>query len=515
VTEVRRNQASNKYVDLVYVINEGARYDVAEVAMDGLTVFTPAELAPALKTIAGFPYSGTEVSDDEKMIGDYYGSRGYADAKVQTSIVPAGANQVKVVYRVEEGDKSYVRKVNISGNAITQDRVIRRELPIYPGDEVNTVRMEAGQNRLKNMGYFSTVDVRTLDTEQAGFKDIDVNVVEQSTGTVNFGAGFSSIDSLVGFLDLTQTNFNIGGNGYRGAGQRFNMGLKYGTRRRDFQLSFTEPWFMGQKLAFTTELFYRDLFFLSDVFDQQDIGGSLSWRKPLGEHSYAELAYTMKNVKIHNIDQNASDEIKLEEGNYLQSKIDLSWVHDTRDSVYITRKGHKLEVGTMMSGGFLGGDADVYGFNLTGMQFFNLPWDTIFSIEGSFRTVNSWGDGDRVPIFERLFLGGANNLRGFDFRDVGPKDGTGEPLGGLSSAYASFEYTFPIVEKVRGAFFYDVGMVSGDSFDWGGDINSNVGVGLRLFLPIGPIRVDFGVPVQADEFNDNSGQFQFNVGYKF
>jgi outer membrane protein insertion porin family len=515
VTEVRRNQASNKYVDLVYVINEGARYDVAEVAMDGLTVFTPAELAPALKTIAGFPYSGTEVSDDEKMIGDYYGSRGYADAKVQTSIVPAGANQVKVIYRVEEGDKSYVRKVNISGNAITQDRVIRRELPIYPGDEVNTVRMEAGQNRLKNMGYFSTVDVRTLDTEQAGFKDIDVNVVEQSTGTVNFGAGFSSIDSLVGFLDLTQTNFNIGGNGYRGAGQRFNMGLKYGTRRRDFQLSFTEPWFMGQKLAFTTELFYRDLFFLSDVFDQQDIGGSLSWRKPLGEHSYAELAYTMKNVKIHNIDQNASDEIKLEEGNYLQSKIDLSWVHDTRDSVYITRKGHKLEVGTMMSGGFLGGDADVYGFNLTGMQFFNLPWDTIFSIEGSFRTVNSWGDGDRVPIFERLFLGGANNLRGFDFRDVGPKDGTGEPLGGLSSAYASFEYTFPIVEKVRGAFFYDVGMVSGDSFDWGGDINSNVGVGLRLFLPIGPIRVDFGVPVQADEFNDNSGQFQFNVGYKF
>jgi outer membrane protein insertion porin family len=515
VTEVRRNQASNKYVDVVYVINEGARYDVAEVAMDGLTVFTPAELAPALKTIDGFPYSGTEVSDDEKMIGDYYGSRGYADAKVQTSIVPAGANQVKVVYRVEEGDKSYVRKVNISGNAITQDRVIRRELPIYPGDEVNTVRMEAGQNRLKNMGYFSTVDVRTLDTEQAGFKDIDVNVVEQSTGTVNFGAGFSSIDSLVGFLDLTQTNFNIGGNGYRGAGQRFNMGLKYGTRRRDFQLSFTEPWFMGQKLAFTTELFYRDLFFLSDVFDQQDIGGSLSWRKPLGEHSYAELAYTMKNVKIHNIDQNASDEIKLEEGNYLQSKIDLSWVHDTRDSVYITRKGHKLEVGTMMSGGFLGGDADVYGFNLTGMQFFNLPWDTIFSIEGSFRTVNSWGDGDRVPIFERLFLGGANNLRGFDFRDVGPKDGTGEPLGGLSSAYASFEYTFPIVEKVRGAFFYDVGMVSGDSFDWGGDINSNVGVGLRLFLPIGPIRVDFGVPVQADEFNDNSGQFQFNVGYKF
>ena len=200
ITEVRRTQASDKYVDLVYVINEGARYDVAEVAMDGLTVFTPAELSPALKTIAGFAYSGSEVRDDEEMIGDYYGSRGYADARVSTSIVPAGANQVKVIYRVEEGDKSFVRKVNISGNAITQDRVIRRELPIYPGDEVNTVRMDAGQNRLKNMGYFSAVEVRAMDTEQAGFKDIDVNVTEQSTGTVNFGAGFSSIDSLVGFF---------------------------------------------------------------------------------------------------------------------------------------------------------------------------------------------------------------------------------------------------------------------------------------------------------------------------
>ncbi len=514
VLDVRREQVGDKYVDLTYVITEGERYDVAEVAMDGLTIFTPAELAPALQTIAGFPYSGSDVRADEKMISDYYGSRGYADARVDTSIVPAGPNQVKIIYRVTEGDKSFVRKVNIAGNSTTQDRVIRRELPFTPGDEVNTVKIDAGRNRLQNLGYFSSVDIRTNDTEQAGFKDIDVTVAEQSTGTVNFGAGFSSIDSLVGFLDLTQTNFNIGGNGFRGAGQRFHLGLKYGTKRRDFQLSFTEPWFLGQKLSFTGELFYRDMYYLSDVYDQQEIGGSLSWRKPLGEHSYAELSYTAKQIGI-DVEEDASDIIKQEDGDYFQSKIDLSWVHDTRDSVYITRKGHKIELGALMSGSFLGGDADVYGINIQGSQFFNLPWDTILSVEGSFRSVDSWGDGERVPIFERLFLGGANNLRGFDYRDVGPTDETGEPIGGLSSAYASVEYTFPIVEKVRGALFYDVGMVSGDSFDWGGDINSNVGIGLRLYLPIGPIRVDFGIPVQSSEFNDSSGQFNFNVGYKF
>jgi outer membrane protein insertion porin family len=511
VAEVRRVPVDSDYMDLVFVVSEGAKYEVGKVTIEGATVFTNDDLTKALKTVTNFPYSGTDIADDEKAIGDYYGSRGYADARVDTSILPAGQGKVNVVYRITEGSKSLVRKVNISGNENTQDQVIRRELPVVPGDDLNTVKMEAGRSRLNNLGYFSNIDIRANPTEQQGFKDIDINVTEKSTGSVNFGAGFSSIDSLVGFIDLTQTNFDIGGwPNFRGAGQRFNLGLRYGTRRRDFNLAFTEPWFLGRKLSFTTELFFRDQFFLSDFYDQQNFGGSFSFRKPLGEHSYAELTYTAQSVRIRNIDLEASEIIRREEGEFFQSKIDLSWVHDTRDNVFTTRTGHKVELGGLYSG--LGGDVDVYGINVSGSQFFLLPWDTIFSIEGSFRTVDGSGT---VPIFERLFLGGANNLRGFQFREVGPKDELGEPIGGQTSAYASFEYTFPIVEKVRGAVFYDVGVVSGDSFDFGGDVNSNIGVGLRLFLPIGPVRVDFGVPVQADEFNDSGGQFQFNVGYKF
>ncbi|MCB1211599.1 MAG: BamA/TamA family outer membrane protein, partial [Verrucomicrobiales bacterium] len=176
-------------------------------------------------------------------------------------------------------------------------------------------------------------------------------------------------------------------------------------------------------------------------------------------------------------------------------------------------KGHKVEFGGTYSG--LGGDVDVFGLNFAGSQYISLPGDTILSFEGAIRTIDPTS-GDTVPIFERLFLGGANNLRGFDYREVGPKDETGEPLGGRTSAYFTVEYTFPIIEKVRGAVFYDVGAVSGDAYDvGGGDVNSNVGVGLRLFLPVGPIRVDFGVPVQSDEFNDSGGRFQFNLGYKF
>ena len=516
VTGVRRDPAGDDYVDLTYTIFEGEKYDVGEVTINGNTIYTSEQLHPALKAVPGFAYSGSDVKDDEKMIGDYYGSRGYADTRVEASVVPGAPGKVNVVYSITEGAKATIRKVNISGNNVTQDHVIRRELPFAPGEELNTLKEDAGRKRLEQLGYFSQVDIRHNPTEDAAFKDVDIAVTEQSTGSVNFGAGFSSIDSLVGFLDLTQTNFDIGNwPSLRGGGQRFHMGLKYGTKRRDGSIAFTEPYFLGEKLAFTTELFYRDQYYLSDLYDQQNYGLSLSFRKPLGEHSYAELSYTAQEIKIHNIDAKASAEIAAEAGSFFQSKFDFSWVHDTRDSVYITRSGHKIELGAMVSGSFIGGDVNVYGFNATASQYFNLPWDTILSIDGAIHTVDTLSGSKHVPIFERLFLGGANNLRGFDYRDVGPKDATGEPLGGQTSAYASFEYTFPIVEKVRGAVFYDLGIVSGDAYDWGGDFNSDVGIGLRLYLPIGPIRVDFGMPVQADKFNDSSGKFNFNIGYKF
>ena len=325
VLEVRREPVGADKVDLVFVINQGEKYDVADVSMEGLSVFTQEELTNGIKAEAGFPYSGADVTDDEKMIQQYYGSRGYADARVDTSILDAGPGQVKIVYRITEGSKSFIRKVNISGNSTTQDRVIRRELPFAPGEELNTVKVEAGRDRLQNLNYFSQVDMRPNPTGMEGYKDIDINVVEQPTGSVNFGAGFSSIDSLVGFIDLTQTNFDIGDwPHFRGAGQRFNMNLRYGLKRRDFRMSFTEPFFMNQRLAFTTELFYRDLYFLSDRYDQSEVGGSLGLRKPMGEHSYLEGTYTLQNVTIDGIDEESSQAIKDEAGDFMQSKITVA-----------------------------------------------------------------------------------------------------------------------------------------------------------------------------------------------
>lgn len=538
----RREVVSDNSVALVFEITEGGKYDVAAVAIEGITIFSQEDLTPAIRMEAGFPYSGSDVRGDEKMIQDYYGSRGYADARVETRLSDAGPGKLNVTYSVYEGTKSYIGKVNISGNMKTRDEVIRRELPFSPGDELNTVQLETAQTRLENLNYFEAkgeanpLTVRPVSTPVDGIKDIEVNVTEKPTGSVNFGAGFSSIDSIVGFIDVTQTNFDISDWGdFRGAGQRFNMNIRYGPRRQDFNLSFTEPWFLGQKLAFTVEMFYRNMFYLSQArrYDQTNAGISLGLRKPVGENAYFETTYTLQSINLDvNEDENPSQIIRNEDGEFIQSKIDFGFVHDTRDSVFITRKGHKFEAGLMASG--LGGDVEVYGANIGGQQYFSLPGDTILSIEGMARWVDGWGNsgsanGD-VPIFERLFLGGANNLRGYDYREAGPKDASGEPIGGNVSVYASIEYSFPIIEKVRGAVFYDVGYVStditaaagstagvrnGGPIVGDGEVYSNVGIGLRMFLPVGPIRLDLGLPLVKDDFTGDSPRFQFNMGYKF
>jgi len=519
VTEVRREPVSAKEMDIVYVISEGAKYDVSGVTLSGNTIFSQDELMKGIRQESGFPYKGSFVKADEKMIQDYYGSRGYADARVETSILESSPGQVAVAYSITEGAKSFINRVNISGNSVTKDEVIRRELPFAPGEELNTVKVEAGKNRLQNLNYFSAVDVRNTPSLNEGYKDVDINVVEQSTGTVNFGAGLSSIDSLTAFISVTQTNFDISDwKDFRGGGQRFNANIRAGALRRDASISWTEPWFKGRPLALTVDLFYRNLFFISNRFDQTEAGASVSLRKQTGEHSYIDGGITLQQVNIDNITNGATALIRQEAGSYMQSKLNVSWSHVTIDNLFLPRSGHRFEAGVFASAL----DVEAYGASITGQQFFNLPGDTILSFEGTFRAADKWG-GARLPIFERLFLGGANNMRGFDFREAGPKDATGEPLGGTSAIFASAEYTVPVnimgasADKApRVAFFGDVGTISGatGAFVGNGDIYSDIGIGLRLFLPIGPIRVDYAVPVDKDQFS-GSGRFQFNMGYRF
>lgn len=504
-------------VILTFPIVEGPQYHVGSVTVAGAKLFTAEELGATLLQQQGRVYSPAVVQADVKRIQDIYGSRGYIDTQVVPVMTPTANRQVNLTYRIDESTQSYVERVNISGNTRTKDKVIRRELALGPGDLYNTTAAEASKQRLQNLNYFERVDVFPSDTLSPGQKDMNVVVTEKRTGSLNFGAGYSTIDSVIGFVELSQSNFDITNwPNFTGGGQRFRSRIQYGSERKDFTVSLTEPYFLDYKLSVGGELFYRDADYLSSVYNQRNYGFDLFARKAITDTLSWRVDYRLEQIKLYNVSSGASQTIKDDEGGHTKSQISPSLVYDTRDSVFLTRKGTRAELTAYVSGGPLGGNESIYGASLQAAHYMLLPWDTILSFSGEIASVDSWSSTDHVPIFDRLYLGGSNNLRGFKFRDVGPKDENDDPIGGNSLARFTAEYTYPIVDRVRGAFFYDTGFVNSGSYEFGTDqIASDVGIGLRLDLPIGPIRLDYGYPVQKGDSTSHNGHFNFNIGYQF
>ncbi|MEK7950568.1 outer membrane protein assembly factor BamA [Luteolibacter sp. Y139] len=537
---VRRDSVGDGRVDLVIQINEGAKYTVAGVGFGHMTVFKPEELYPALSLNGGDGYSSKKMRDDMKMIRSYYGSRGYADASVVPDIRDAGPNQVNIVYRITEGSRYRVGRINIGGNTKTQDKVIRREMPLKPGDWFNSVELDTAKARLENLQYFSKVDVDSNDG-RGGYRDIDVLVEERRTGSVSAGIGFSSIDSIVGFVNLEQTNFDIKNPwSFTGGGQRFGMNLRLGSERTDFSVSLVEPWFMDRQLSLGTELFYKDSQYYSDFYNQTNAGASVFVRKPLGEKSSLKLEYRLENVSVDVegsvrtltnawLTNNPTFPVSAanpyprpslldEDGSYIRSALGLNYVYDSRDAVIETRSGEKFDIGLQIAGTALGGDVDIYSLSLQGQKYWNLAWDSILSLNGELAFVDA--TSGEVPIFDRLFLGGGRTLRGFEFRDVGPRDiVTGDVLGGKSLGFLSTEYTVPIIDNVRAAVFYDMGFVNDGAWDPSpSDLYTDFGFGVRLKLPISPVPIalDYALPLNSpDEKADNGGQFNFYLNYQY
>jgi len=526
--KVQPNQRQDG-VDLTYTIQEGTQYRIHSVRFEGLAAVKSQELLGVLKMKEGSLYTPEGLNNDLKAISDYYGSRGYVDRNILSQVTPAGASQIDLLFSVDEGVQSFVNLVNIQGNTRTKDKVIRRELVLKPGQVFDTTLMDISRNRLQNLNYFSRVDLVPQSTLVPGRKDLNVILEEKTTGSFTFGAGFSTIDSLVGFAELQETNFDLlGWPTFRGGGQRFRIRGQYGLERSDVVAALTEPWFLGYKLSAGPEGYYHEANYLSDVYNQATYGGDFQLRAPITRFLSAHAEYRFQGIRIYDIyEKNAGQVIKNSQGRYTQSMFAGGFDYDTRDDLFLPRHGGVVNFNAFISGGGLGGSVNDYGLSLEGTQYFLLPFDIIFMAKGEIAVVNTIKNGTQspndpnvnlgVPIFDRLYLGGANNMRGFMYRMVGPKDRFGNPIGGNSLAYTTLEVTFPIVPRIRGAIFTDWGFVNANSFDYSfNNINGDIGVGIRLDLPIGaPIRIDYGYPVKADKWNRTSGQFQFNIGYQF
>ena len=538
ITDVKIDRLDKKNVIITIYITEGPQYHIGTVTIEGLHIVTEPNFRKVIKETEGKVFSPQKLQKDIKSVEDAYGVAGYADAKVNVQTTPAGPALVNLSYKVDEGIQSFVEHINISGNSRTKDKVLRREIVLSPGDVFDTVRVDISKKRLEGLRYFERVDTYASDTAIPGRKDLNVVVQEKRTGNLNFGLGFSTTDGLLGFAELSQGNFDIlNWKTFTGAGQKFRARVQLGTETKDASIELSEPYFLDQRLAFGGRLFFDEYDYFSDVYDQRDYGFDIFLRKPITNFLSVKLDYTIQEIDIYNINSSLisselQDLINQEGADNLESRVTLGFTYDTRDSAFLTRKGTRIDLSTYVSGGPLGGSVQVYGMDLDAAQYFPLPYDTILLLNGEIGSVANWSGGSEsggiVPIFDRLYLGGASTLRGFKFRDVGPKDGNGDAIGGNTLVRFTIEYTIPIIERVRAAVFYDGGFVNpgswsfspqrvptGNKGQFSGGFNQDIGIGVRLDLPIGPLRLDYGFPIEEDSFSSKSGQFQFSVGYQF
>ena len=505
-------------------IEEGPMYKVRNVSFSGNNVYSADQLMKGMSMIGGDIYSLQKVSDDSVMIRRYYGAKGYADADVRPDINEVGVDEkgrrlVDINYQVHEGGRYAVGKINVLGNTKTKPHVILRELPLKPGQPLNSVDLETARKRLNNLNYFSGVEVSQTSSATPGYRDVNVNVQEKMTGQFQVGVAFSSIESVYLYASVTQSNFDLGGftNGsFVGGGQRLSISGRVGTETQGATIHLLDPWFLDRKISLGNELYYSRSTYMSDYYEQANLGYCLTLRRALDDYRSFKVQY---RIEQYEIEPEAGAPIFFEAngGDYTRSNIRLAYEYDSRDAQITPRKGGHLELFGSWSGP--GSTVETVSGGFTGSYYYNSFWDSIFSVNFGIETIDTLDSNEEVPLFERCYLGGPNNLRGFRYRDVGMVDEAlagDETMGGRSSAYVQLEMTLPLVDSLRFAVFADAGFVNADAGDFStSNYSADVGFGLRLNLPMGPIAVDYAIPVKTGQAIDRSGQFQFYVDYKY
>ena len=507
-------------VELTYRISEGVQYCIGSVNLEGAELFEPEELNKRISMKSGDLAAQSEIDAAAAALRRYYGNRGYIRSLVTPVIETDSATRTaNVVFKIQEGQLAEINKINIRGNKKTRDEVIRRELAVFPGEEFHQQKVETSEKRLKNLGYFETVNSSYAPADGTNTYDLTFNVDEKSMGSFLVGAGFSSVDSLVGFAELSHGNFDIQRWPPVGDGQKMKIRIQAGSERNDVEISFVEPWFMDRKLSLGVDLYHRTAYYYSDDYSLQTTGGRVSLSKPLGPFVRGTISYSLENFDIYDVNAPTSAAfIVSQEGQHLKSKVGFTLSRDTRDQFFIPTRGNRSSATLEVSGGPLGGDTEIIYAEATTAQYWPVWNDHVFNLRGTVRTVESYGDGD-VLIFDRLYLGGPRTLRGFDYRDISPRDpfNNNEPFGGKSSWFASAEYTVPLWSKIRGALFYDIGAVGEEPTDFvTADMNSNWGIGARFDLPMFPLRLDYAFPHLTDEDNEEAQpRWNFMLGYTF
>jgi outer membrane protein insertion porin family len=349
-----------------------------------------------------------------------------------------------------------------------------------------------------------------------------VAIKEGRTGALTFGAGYSSLEKATVFAEVSQSNFDLfnARSLFQGDGQKFRIRVQLGQLSNEAIIQFEEPYLMQKALALGFSLYRTGIDYESTYYNEVDLGATVYVRKHLFELIQAQLGYTYQVTEIQNVQANASPIIQAAAGQNSESRVTLEFTRDTRDRIINTTSGNYMQVDETVAGGPFGGKNNYLKSEFHGSQFFEL-FETqaqVISIVARAGAIQTYGSSTTIPFYDAYYLGGPDDLRGFEYRFVSPRDIYGEPVGGKTYGMADFEYSFDIVSPVRFAFFYDVGFVNPGSYDFSvGNYQDDFGVGLRLSVMGSPLSLDYGIPLRGDLHypNKTGNQFNFSFGTRF
>ncbi|MFH1644955.1 MAG: outer membrane protein assembly factor BamA [Candidatus Omnitrophota bacterium] len=508
---------------LLITIDEGDKYYVGNVVIKGNSVIPKDVIQQEIKMKEGESYNATNLRMDLIGIQSLYFDKGYMSCKVKpNTVLNRDIKFIDVAYDIVEGSLSYVNEVKITGNTKTKDEVIRREIRLFPGEKYDGKKLRRSKQRLYDLGYFDEVLFETQDSTEASKKDLMVNVKETKTGEFSFGGGYSSVDKFVGFVEVNQRNFDIMQfPGFTGGGQNLKLRAELGSVRQNYLLSFTEPWILGYPYLFGFDLYNyarKKESGLGYGYGEKKTGGDLRFGKEFTDIDRADLIYRLENVKIEDVNANATTALKDEEGKNTISSLGLTITRNTTDSKFNPTEGYILTATTENAGGPLGGNKDF--FKITGLADYFCNYQKKLVVELKLRAglADEYDDSISVPIYERYFAGGANSVRGYKERSIGPRDAeTADAVGGEAMFIGNFEVTYPILTNLKLAAFYDIGNVWEDTDDIAtGDFKSSIGAGVRVKTPIGPVKLDMGYPLnEAHEEDEQKLRFHFSMAKGF
>jgi len=516
--------ADGKTLNITINIEEGGLYLVGDVAIKGNLVFPEKNIRAKIKMVSGKPFSGRGLREDMVAIRQYYYQYGYMNAVVDVERnLNEATRKIDVVYNIDAKEMVYVGKIDIKGNVKTKDIVVRRELRIYPGEKYNGDKLRRSKERIYNLGFFENVSFETEPTEVPNIQNLIVNVKESKTGEFSFGGGYSSVDMLLGFAEITQRNFDILNWPYfTGGGQNLSIKAEIGMVRTNYNVSWTDPWIFGFPYLFGVD-FYRAAHERKEdigwAYDETRLGGDMTLGKEFNDYIKGDLVYKLENVDIQNVIDNASQDFKNEQGSNWISSLQGELTIDTRDNIFNPMRGIVLNGTIKDAGGVFGGDKEFVEGTFSAAIYHTFFEKIVLELKGRGGLSNAYGKSEEVPIYERFFAGGANTIRGYKERYVGPRDpGSNDPIGGEAILIGNAELTFPVYENVlKGAVFYDVGNVwrRAEDFIAGGNYKSGVGVGIRVKTPVGPVKVDYGYPLNRNFEDKRTGEFYFSMSRGF